>query len=190
MALTNVDNTIAGAGRLGQGQLTLVNEGTINASGSNPLVIDTGTNIVVGNSGTLAATGSGGLIVNSAVDNSGSLWANGGNLTVSGAVNGNGTATISGAATLEFGASSAENISFAAGATGTLKLDQSSSFTGAVSGLAAGDALDLTDIASGANTTIGYSTNADGTGGTLSVSDGTHNASIALFGQYSAAGCS
>ena len=30
--------------------------------------------------------------------------------------------------------------------------------------------------------------NADGTGGMLSISDGTHSASIALFGQYSAAG--
>src|SRR5205807_5226986 len=50
--LTNVDNTISGAGQLGGGQLTLVNEGTILANGSNALVIDTGTN-AVGNSGTL-----------------------------------------------------------------------------------------------------------------------------------------
>ena len=61
-------------------------------------------------------------------------------------------------------------------------------FTGAISGFAAGDALDLTDIAFGANTTLGYSVNAAGTGGTLNVSDGRHNASIALFGQYAAAG--
>jgi hypothetical protein len=185
--LTNVDNTISGAGQIGQGQLNLVNEGTIDSSGTNALVIDTGSNAIV-NSGTLEATGSGGLIVNSAVQNSGSIWANGGNVDVNAAVTGNGTATISGSSTLEFGSASSENTNFAAGATGTLKLDQSSSFTGSVSGFAAGDTLDLADIAFGANTTLGYSANADGTGGTLSVSDGTHSASIALFGQYSAAG--
>jgi hypothetical protein len=185
--LTNVDNTISGAGQLGQGQLTLVNEGTINASGTNALVIDTGSNAIV-NSGTLEATGSGGLVVKSAVQNSGNIWADGGNVTVNGAVTGNGTATISGSATLEFGAASAENTSFAAGATGTLKLDQPESFSGTVSGFGAGDALDLADIASGANTTLGYSANADGTGGTLSISDGTHSANIALLGQFAAAG--
>ena len=187
VTLTNVDNTISGAGQLGEGQMTLVNEGTIDATGTNALVIDTGSNVIT-NAGTLEATGAGGLIVNSAVDNSGSLWANGGNLTISGAVTGDGSATISGAATLEFGAASAVNTGFAADATGTLKLDQSSGFTGTISGFGADDALDLADIAFDSNTTLGYSANADGTGGMLTVSDGTHNASIALLGQYVAAG--
>jgi hypothetical protein len=98
------------------------------------------------------------------------------------------SATISGTETYEFVNASAENVSFAAGAAGTLKLDQSSTFTGVISGFAAGDSLDLADIAFHANTTLGYSVNADGTGGTLSISDGAHGASIALFGQYAAAG--
>jgi hypothetical protein len=59
---------------------------------------------------------------------------------------------------------------------------------GADSRLSAGKGLDLPDIAFGANTTLGYSPNASGTGGTLSVSDATHTATIALFGQYAAAG--
>ena len=62
VTLTNVDNTISGAGQLGAGQMTLINEGTIIATGTNALDIDTGTNIVI-NSGTLEATGSGGLVV-------------------------------------------------------------------------------------------------------------------------------
>src|SRR5262249_42206822 len=45
--LTNVDNTISGAGQFGEGQLTLHNQGTIIASGSNALTIDTGANEVV-----------------------------------------------------------------------------------------------------------------------------------------------
>jgi large repetitive protein len=188
-ALTNVDNTISGAGQLGQGQMSLVNEGTIDASGTNALVIDTGSNAVV-NSGTLEATGAGGLVVNSAVENSGSLLAAGGNLALKGDVTGSGSATISGSATLEYGAASAENTTFASGATGTLQLDNSSSFTGAIVGFGAGDKLDLADIGFGNNTTLAYSENSAGTGSTLTVSDGTHSTAIALLGQYAAAGFS
>ncbi|WP_201455999.1 beta strand repeat-containing protein, partial [Bradyrhizobium macuxiense] len=187
VTLINVDNTISGAGQLGGGQLDLVNEATIDASGMKALVVDTGSNAIV-NSGTLEATGSGGLVIDSAVQNSGNIWANGGNVDVTGVVTGSGTATISGAATLEFAAASAENTTFATGATGTLKLDQAENFTGTVSGFGAGDTLDFSDISAGANLTVGYTANSAGTGGTLSISDGTHSASIALFGQFAAAG--
>ena len=143
--LINVDNTITGAGQLGAGQMTLVNHGTILADGANALVIDTGTNLVT-NSGTLEATGRGGLVIDSALANSGSLWADGGNINLHGDVSGNGSAMISGAATLEFGAASNQHVIFADGAAGTLKLDVSSNFTGSVSGFAAGDKLDLRDL--------------------------------------------
>jgi hypothetical protein len=183
--LTNVDITISGAGRLGAGQLTLDNEGVIDATGANAMVIDTGGNVVA-NSGTLEATGSGGLVVAGAVANSGTLWADGGNLTVEGAAGGSGGAKISGSATLEFGAASAANVDFAAGALGMLKLDQSANFSGTVAGLAAGDAIDLADIAFGSNDTLAYTANAAGTGGTLTVSDGMHTANLALLGNYMA----
>jgi hypothetical protein len=134
------------------------------------------------------STGSGGLVGNSAIQNSGNIGADGGNVALNGAATGTGTVTISGSSTLEFGAASDDNTSFAAGATGTLKLDQAKNFSGSVSGFGAGDKLDLSDIAFGANLTLGYSANAASTGGMLSVSDGTHSASIALFGQFAAAG--
>jgi large repetitive protein len=185
--LTNLDNTISGAGRLGAGALTLVNSGVILANGSNALVIDTGNNVVA-NSGTLEATGSGGLSVAGAVANTGILWANGGNLSIGGAVTGSGTAVIDGAATLEFAGAASTNTSFAAGTAGTLKLDQSAGFTGTVAGFAAGDALDLADIGFAAGTTLSYAADIGGTRGTLTVSDGTHTASLALLGQYAAAG--
>ena len=44
--------------------------------------------------------------------------------------------------------------------------------------------IDLPNIAFGAKTTLAYSENAAGTGGTLTVSDGRHAASIALLGDY------
>ena len=40
--LTNIDNTILGAGKLGAGQTALVNEGTIVATGDDELGLDTG----------------------------------------------------------------------------------------------------------------------------------------------------
>jgi hypothetical protein len=46
--------------------------------------------------------------------------------------------------------------------------------------------IDLPDIAFGAHTTLAYSENAAGTGGTLAVSDGRHAARIVLFGNYMA----
>ena len=46
--------------------------------------------------------------------------------------------------------------------------------------------VDLPDIAFGAQTTLAYSENAAGTGGTLTVSDGRHAAAIALLGNYMA----
>ena len=97
VTLTNVDNTISGAGHLGDGVMILVNQGTIIATGTNSLEIDTGANTIV-NSGTLEATGSGGLVIDSNVQNSGLLWANGANITLHGSVTGSGTALLDGAA--------------------------------------------------------------------------------------------
>ena len=69
---------------------------------------------------------------------------------------------------------------------GTLQIDNSSSFTGTITGqLATGDVIDLADITAGASATIGYT--GHNSPGTLTVSDGTHTASIALLGNYSLA---
>jgi hypothetical protein len=115
------------------GEMTLVNDDTIIAAGTNALIIDTGSNVVT-NAGTLEATGSGGLIVNSDVENSGLIWAYGGNITILGAVTGSGSALISGAATLEFGAASSINVTFAGDKYGTLVLDHPSAYTGQIFG--------------------------------------------------------
>ena len=72
------------------------------------------------------------------------------------------------------------------GDTGTLKLEDSSSFAGTVAGLRGQDAIDLADIGFAAGSTLGYSGNADNSGGTLSASDGMHTANIALLGSYMA----
>ena len=184
--LTNVDNTISGAGQLGEGQLALHNEGTIIASGSSALTIDTAANAIV-NSGTLEAVGSGGLDIHSDIANFGLLWANGGSITIDGDVSGTGSALINGAALFEMGGAFGQNVKLDADANATLKIDHAADFSGTVAGFDANDALDLADLAFDSNTTLGYAANSSNTGGTLTVSDGTSMANIALLGQYAAA---
>ncbi|WP_152552614.1 beta strand repeat-containing protein, partial [Aeromonas taiwanensis] len=182
--LFNIDNSIRGAGQLGAGQLILNNAGSILADGSHALVIDTGDELIV-NSGLLAATGTGGLVINSGLDNSGLLWANGGNLTLNAAVSGTGHALISGMATLAYAAGSSLDTRFAEEGDGTLRLAQAADFTGTVSGFNAGDKFELADLG---NATISYISNATASGGVLTIDDGTHLSEIQLQGTYTAAG--
>jgi hypothetical protein len=74
-------------------------------------------------------------------------------------------------------------VTFAA-PTGTLWLDKPSSFTGEVVSFGGQDAMDLPGIPFGAHTTLAYSENSSDTGGTLSITNGTHAAKIALLGNY------
>ncbi|HEV2336363.1 MAG TPA: pentapeptide repeat-containing protein, partial [Stellaceae bacterium] len=184
--LTNRDNTITGAGRIGDAAMMLRNGGVIDATGVDPLILDTGRNSI-SNSGLIEATGPGGLVIGSAIVNSGALRADAGTLSVDGAATGSGVATIAATATLEFAGASAENTDFADGAAGILKLDHSAAFTGAISGFAGGDAIDLTDLAFESQTALSYTGNGAG-GGTLRVDNGTQAIDLALLGQYAAAG--
>ncbi|WP_210240532.1 Ig-like domain-containing protein [Mesorhizobium sp. B3-1-3] len=185
VTFTNVDNTISGAGQLGGGLLSLDNQGTIIATGIHALVIDTGGS-TVSNSGTLEATGSGGLTVNGAVANSGLIWANGGDIAIGGQVTGDGDAIIGNMSQLEFHAASSTNVTFAADAAGTLQLDDSFDFSGSIAGITNDDKVDLGDILFGTGTSAVYHVNQDGSGGTLLVSDGTHDATLHIIGAYDA----
>jgi len=98
-------------------------------------------------------------------------------------------ANIAPASTLEITGASNEQVAFAPNGTqtgGTLQLDLSSLFSGQINGFGGTDKIDLRDIGFGAATTVGYQSYADNSGGRLSVSDGTHVASLALLGQYAA----
>jgi T1SS-143 domain-containing protein len=182
VTLTNVDNIVSGAGQIGEGQMTLVNKGSIIADGTHALVIDTGVNTVI-NSGTLESTGAGGLTVQSDLANNGLLWANGGDLHLNGDVSGSGSALISGNANLEIGGAFNEQVQFDNGSAGTLTLDHSIDFKGILSGFGDHDSIDLGGILA-ATASLNYTENAAGTGGTLTVNDGSHTANIAFNGQY------
>jgi hypothetical protein len=160
-SLTNVDNTVSGAGTIAA---DLINQaqGLVEATGTNALVIDSGATAIV-NNGTLEANGAGGL-------------------TLASAVTGTGSAVIA-SGTLDAQAAFSQNVAFT-GATGTLELAQSQAYAGAISGFShsGGTALDLTDIAFGGATKASYSgTTASGV---LTVTDGSHTAHIALTGDY------
>jgi hypothetical protein len=69
-----------------------------------------------------------------------------------------------------------------AGNTGTLQIDQSSTFSGTVAGMSGQDTLDLRDINPAKVHTPTFS--GTSSSGTLTVTDGTHTANIALLGNY------
>ncbi len=181
---TNVDNTISGAGHLGNGQMMLENRGSILASGVNALEIDTGANPVI-NSGILEATGNGGLVIHGNLSNSGLLWANGGNITIKGDVTSSGSALITGDAAFECDGQFSATITIDTNASATLAFKGAADFGGAIVGFNSDDQIHIADIAAG-DATLSYAANSDGTGGLLTVSDGTHAATIALAGQYAA----
>jgi VCBS repeat-containing protein len=183
--LSNIDNIVSGAGQIGGGQMTLANAGTILADGAHALVIDTGANTVT-NAGLLESTGSGGLIVSGNLANDGHIWANGGDVTIHGDVTGSGDATISGTARLDLDAGSHLDVLFADDNAQTLELDAADLFSGTVTGFGAGDVLDFADL--GLGTTLEFAANADGTGGTLTLTDGAHAVAVNLAGTYQAGG--
>ena len=136
------------------------------------------------NAGLIETANSAGTTVIDAIINTGVLSADGGNLTLDDAVSGAGSATIT-AATLDFESSFTGNVTFAGG-TGELVLAQSRGYTGSIAGFSTTGAttLDLRDI--------GFVSSAEATfkgtktGGTLTVTDGTHTAKITLVGDYKA----
>ncbi|MDR7109947.1 VCBS domain-containing protein, partial [Pseudomonas frederiksbergensis] len=185
--LNNVDNHISGAGQLGAGQMVLINSGLIMASGLNSLVLDTGTHTIT-NSGVLESTGPGGMTVASTVENTGHLWANGGDLRLLADVTGDGSATIDGNATLTFSGAAHGSVAFHGEGAGTLVIAQAEtagSLAG-ILGLESNDMLTFGNLTFGANTQLSYNTNASGAGGLLTVDDGVHRAEVNLLGHYSA----
>jgi hypothetical protein len=182
--LINDGGVIAGAGHLGDGQITLINRvgGVIDGNDTAGLVINSGTNVIL-NGGTIEATGSGGTRIVSDIESDGLLMAAHGNLTVGGAVTGTGSVHITGAVA-NFTWTFSQDVSF--DTTGELELAFSQSYGGTIKGFShtGATSLDLRDIAFGAGTTASYV--GTKTGGTLTVTDGTHTAHIQLAGNYTA----
>jgi FecR protein len=163
--LDNVNNTIVGAGTIGDtsGDLALINEknGVIDATGS--LTIETGANAII-NNGTFEATSSTG------------------DLVVASALTGMGSVTIGNGAVVEFEStvSSHQTVTFSGGGYGELIVDDAPGFAGKIVGftgtaadtpsLATTDEIDITDINFLSDS---FSEHYNSMTGVLKISDGT-----------------
>ena len=161
--LVNLDNTISGAGTIGNASLTLENHGLIVATGGNPLLIDTGSHAIL---------------------NTGTLEAQGGSLDVRSDVTGGGDAVIDGGS-IEFGGASDTDVTFTDASSGILKLDYAADFTGKILSIGDGDKIDLADLAPDVSASIAGSS--DGATTTLSVQSGGASANLAIANGNSAA---
>ena len=154
----------------------------------------------VTNAGYMMAENGATLAVNGAVANSGTIVAYNGTVVIGGDVTGSGQAQIysNGDIMLE-GSSNQLNVSFENGPldNGVLMIGlpgaASNSFAGTVAGMYSdgthSDTIGLRDITFATGVSWSFNENAGGTGGDLTVKDGSgHIADIGLLGQYLAAG--
>ena len=186
-SLINSDNTIVGSGSIGGGSdtMTLINLSKGVIDGTDPLGLQVGTgSAVVTNSGLIEAT-TGRIDVESALDNTGGIIeANGGKVSLLDAVNNTGAVLIKSSVLEMEAANETANVGFT-GTTGTLELDNSQTYSGKVSGFSkkGGTLFDLLDISYAVGTTTA-TFSGNNSGGTLTVTDGTHTTHIALVGNY------
>jgi hypothetical protein len=164
---------------VGAAGVTISSTAVLDFDGSGAGLTGTGT---VMNTGMIEATAASGATIAGVVDNTGTLAAIGGDLTLHGAVAGTGAAIISNA-TLDFMSTFVGNVDFSTGA-GVLVLAKSRSYTGAVEGFSptGGTSLDLQDIGFTSPNEATFTGGA--TSGVLTVTDGTHTAKITLTGDF------
>jgi len=117
-----------------------------------------------------------------AIANAGAIETLGGTVTVAGKVTGKGEAIVNGGL-IDFTSTFSQSVTFA-GTTGTLELAKSQSYGGTIAGFSksGGTFLDLRDIGFTGSGEATYS--GTKTGGVLTVTDGTHTATINLKGNY------
>ena len=177
-ALVNFNNTISGAGQLGDGQLVLTNDATINATGTNALFLQTGNTVT--NNALIEATGAGGLILqNDTVSNASGtvLAANSAVSLQNGATILGGLVEATGTGVVQVGYGETGTLSSAAGAIilegqvqatdyGTLAVTGTIDNTGTISLLSTNDATELV-IGSPTLTLTG--------GGSVALSDNSGN---------------
>jgi hypothetical protein len=142
------------------------------------------------NGGTLQKTGSSNSssIVAVPVANNDAVIVSGGKLDFGSSVAGTGTMTILKGATLELDGTvtNTQTVDFA-GAGGNLDLTHAAKFFGSITDFSsAADVIELVGFNKTAK--LSFAPNAKKTGGTLTVTEGSLKASIALFGQYVASG--
>jgi hypothetical protein len=173
-ALDDINNDISGAGTIGNSNMSLTvgARATIDADDPVALVINA---TQTANSGLMEATGSGGLFISDAVDNLGTIKADGGNVTVGGVLSGAGQVQIFGGDMATLKSSASNEVIFGAGGNSSLVLQNAQSFAGTVAGLAQSDNVDLENFLFSGNPTISKitGTGAAGTDTDVTIKDET-----------------
>jgi len=145
--LTNQE-TIQGAGQIGDGRMTLVNSGTINANQSAGITIDA--NEGVTNTGTLEATSGATLTLSSTgtVNNAGgTISANNSILTVNSSVINGGNVTLTGSSTLNLNSSTIHGGTITNSSTGTIDVASGTVVLGGTINNSAGGTFEISNNA-------------------------------------------
>jgi hypothetical protein len=192
--LKNVSDTIEGQGNilsLTGNRFVLDNEtsGTIEAQANTAgpgdenanLYINTGSTVL--NAGTIESSANATLAVWDPLQNTGTVLAQGQELNLLGAVTGTGSDEINGTV-LDFGSSVSAGQSVSFLSAGTLWLGDASAFKGSIQDFGTGDEIALAGFDDSTLHPLVYHPNAAGTGGTLTVNDGTNVAHIKFVGDY------
>ncbi len=156
--LTNQE-TISGAGHIGNGQMTLVNTGTINSNQSAGMTIQASGGIT--NSGTLEATAGADLVITSSgvVNNTGgTIAANAGTLQVNSSVVNGGTVALTGASSLQLSSSTVNGAAITLSSGASLQMSSSTIHGGTLTNSSTG----AIAIVSGSNELGGAINNATG----------------------------
>jgi hypothetical protein len=189
--LLNVNNSITGAGVIGDANMTVNNEAgaTIDATGTSGLMLDASNTIY--NAGTIESNSAGGLTIEAAMYSPGNLIANsGGDIVAEDAVSGPGLTTINGTGSITFGGENDSNVTFGAGGSGSLILEDSTQNYANIYGFGVGDTIDLRDFAYVSGSTQIDSTNSafGEFDGTLVINNGSmDSAPLYLEGNYTPA---
>ena len=151
--LENKTDIIEGAGTIGDANMSVNNEvdGVINANVTGGLVLtaqaEAGTTTFLYNAGAIEANTAAGVTIEAGMYSPGKMIADAGSKIVAQKdVFGAGTATINGAASIEFGGVAQNDVHFGATSGGEAIFDHSSEFSGDIFGLAVGDSFDLRDF--------------------------------------------
>lgn len=170
----------------GSSTARIVNKGTITASTSGgTFTINPATFV---NAGKITVSGGETMHIGAVFTNTASTEVVNGTLDLQADVSGAGGAfkiDATGTLEVERAIGSGQKITFS-GQGGRLRIDSADQFAAGVSGFTGSDEINLGSISAVAGTTVSFS--GTSTQGTVTVTDGTHTASIHLFGQYVASG--
>jgi len=139
------------------------------------------------NNGTVELTGNGTtnatLSASGTTTNNGTVYVTDDSETLAGAVSGTGTFSLASGSTLELNSSVSTGETVAYNGSATLGLSLANEFSGTISGFGTGDAIDAQNFQYG-STSYKFLENSQGTGGTLTLTDGSLVANIAMTASY------